>query len=232
MRISLNDAFHMMGNKIYGPKWVKSCINLSPGKLRTIEPEECLHFPDLEHPEDDIERERTGIQIASFDQMICYETVRNGLYKGLWNKEIKAFGIDNKGFETDIPNNIWKDITGDYGISFIDSEIVFQNEPEFREVTIEDEKIPEIAKLIRQDLEHEDRVQRGKDSYIKSNRETMRWYYIDKIIIETFSSQNIPATIADGIRQIIKHLKKEGWKLKNIPEESTIRKRIKKIKFS
>ena len=90
MRISLNDAFHMMGNKIYGPSWVKSCINLSPGKLRAIDPEECLHFPDLEHPEDDIERQRTGIQIASFDQMICYETVRDGLYKDLWNKEIKA----------------------------------------------------------------------------------------------------------------------------------------------
>ena len=114
MRISLNDAFQMMGNKIYGPKWVKNCINLSPSKLRTIEPEECLHFPDLEHPEDDIERQITGIQIASFNQMICYETVRDGLYKGLWNKEIKAFGIDKKGFETDIPSNIWKDITGDY----------------------------------------------------------------------------------------------------------------------
>ena len=230
MRISLNDAFHMMGQAQYSTNWNEYYIQLSPGKFRDLfAPEDIPIRRSISHPEDDIVREKQGFIFASERMIECYDGTLTTLTDVLHEEKITVFGLNIKGEENIVPNIIWKDRTNDYQICLVDSEIINKqnDEKSFFKVKLDKEQLDNCLKEVEK--ERQKLVRKASENTSKGGRPPeYDWNKIEKIIEEELTKQIHTTSMRKIAAIVYKRINDEM----NIdpPVDSELRRRVSIVK--
>ena len=230
MRISLNDAFHMMGKAQYSTNWNEYYIQLSPGKFRDLfAPEDIPIRRSISHPEDDIVREKQGFIFASERMIECYDGTLTTLTDVLHEEKITVFGLNIKGEENIVPNIIWKDRTNDYQICLVDSEIINKqnDEKSFFKVKLDKEQLDNCLKEVEK--ERQKLVRKASENTSKGGRPPeYDWNKIEKIIEEELTKQIHTTSMRKIAAIVYKRINDEM----NIdpPVDSELRRRVSIVK--
>ena len=230
MRISLNDAFHMMGKAQYSTNWNEYYIQLSPGKFRDLfSPEDIPIRRSISHPEDDIAREKQGFIFASERMIECYDGTLTTLTDVLHEEKITVFGLNIKGEENIVPNIIWKDRTNDYQICLVDSEIINKqnDEKSFFEVKLDKDQLDNCLKEIEK--ERQKLVRKKSENTSKGGRyPKYDWPRIETIIEKELKKQP-ETTSMRKIARIVEGSIKTDMKI-DPPYESQLRQRVSQVR--
>ena len=219
MRISLNDAFHMMGKAQYSTNWDEYYIQLSPGKYRDLfAPEDMPLRPNISNPEEDIERENQGFIFASERMVECYDGTFTTLTEILHEQKITVFGLNIKGEENIVPNIIWKDQTNDYHICLVNSEIINtkNNEKSFFEVKLDKDQLDnclkeiekERQKIVRPPKYNWDKIEKIIGEELTKQAHTTSMRKIADIVAERINNEmNIDPPVESQLRQRVSQVK-------------------------
>ncbi len=230
--ITLHEAFNRVGRAIFGRAWRENCARLGPARLWLELDFEPLEVPEWDDPEATEEQNRLVregiIELATPEEVRCFENATAALYEALWHGDVKSMGRREDGTEESVPREAWLDKTGKFQISIGDSEAVRKAGASRHTwvVEIDASSLGTVIQKLDRARIRELRQEAAKKGPRGGAPQKYKWGEIERRIIERRKTTPPPKSKAALAREIEAALLSDGWEKTSIPDRDHISKRI------